>query len=299
MRISDRVLPNGEKMDEFLQHLRIERLLSSNTLSAYRSDLRQFLSFLAPNCPNLEEVTAAHIAQFSQELVQSGLKEVSLLRKLQALQTFWRYLLREEHLKNDPFIASELPKIWRALPHYLSEKQIEQLLKAPCSSSFIGARDRAILALLYGCGLRVTEVCRLNINDIDERLVRVHGKGGKHRLVPIMRRALDALDTFLAHFGDRCRGKEHALFLTSSGKRLSRIAIWRRVRKYALSIGVEVGAYPHALRHSFATHLMEEGADLRVIQELLGHANISTTDRYTHLGAPTLLAEFDRYHPRG
>lgn len=286
-----------ELINEFINHLSSERSLSINTQSAYRSDLMQFDSFIQ-RCA-IDQVTADSIGNFRLHLEKRGISETSILRKLQALRSFWDFLQREEWATHNPLAHCEFPKIWSKLPHFLSLEQVQRLINAPSSSTFRGARDRAILALLYGCGLRVSEVCQLDICDVEDALVRVWGKGRKQRLVPILQSSLLSVDQYLAHHRDRFVGKEQALFLNPLGKRLSRIAIWRSVKTYAKSAGLDQRAHPHALRHSFATHLMDGGADIRIIQELLGHANIATTDRYTHLGTGKLRADFDRYHPRG
>lgn len=281
---------------EFIAHLATERSLTLNTQSAYRSDLMQFAHFLKDD--ELDHLAPEKIGSFRSHLAEQGLSETSILRKLQALRSFWDFLMLEELVGHNPLAHCEFPKIWNKLPHFLSVTQVHRLLDAPDQRSFRGMRDRAILALLYGCGLRVSEVCQLNICDIEDVLVRVWGKGRKQRLVPILESALMAVDSYLAQHRDRFAGKEQALFLNASGKRLSRIAIWRFVKKYAEIAQIDQRAHPHALRHSFATHLMDGGADIRVIQELLGHSNIATTDRYTHLGTSKLRSEFDRYHPR-
>lgn len=283
---------------EYLLHLQYERHFSLNTIEAYRSDLRQFFQFLKSESTALVRVDAEIVDAFASSLKKRGLVETSALRKLHAIRSFWGFLTREGKLPINSVKSSELPKIWRRLPAFLSESQVQQLLDAPSQSSFCGVRDRAILALLYSCGLRVSEVCGLDIRDIEESLVRVLGKGDKERLVPILARGLSAIDRYLHMHRDRFRDRSQALFLSTRGRRLTRHAIWRRVKRYAQGVGVRLGSHPHALRHSFATHLMNRGADIRVIQELLGHANIATTDRYTHLNMEKLRDEFDRFHPR-
>lgn len=283
-------------IEDFIAHLATERSLSQNTLAAYRGDLLQFERCIKGD--ELLKLTSKEIAHFRSQLEKLGLTETSILRKLQALRTFWNFLMREEWVKHNPLSFCEFPKIWNKLPHFLSLSQVNRLLTAPKQHSFRGTRDRAILALLYGCGLRVSEVCQLDICDIEDALIRVWGKGRKQRLVPILQSALTAVDDYLVCHRDRFAGKEQALFLNSKGHRLSRIAIWRFVKKYAQVAGLDQRLHPHALRHSFATHLMDGGADIRVIQELLGHSNIATTDRYTHLGVAKLRSAFDQYHPR-
>lgn len=292
-------MPNHAWLEEYLQHLHLERHFSPNTTSAYRSDLQQFFKFLESREIPISQVDAKIADGFAAQQKKRGLTETSVLRKLHALRSFWNFLAREGRVAARNIESSELPKIWKKLPPFLTEAQVQQLLQAPNQKTFCGVRDRALLMLLYSCGLRVSEVCQLNVHDVEESLVRVLGKGDKQRLVPILGGALSAIDLYLHMYGHRFKDQEQrALFLNTRGQRLTRIAIWRRVKKYSMSIGVHLGSHPHALRHSFATHLMNKGVDVRVIQELLGHANIATTDRYTHLNVEKLRAEFDRYHPR-
>ena len=219
----------------------------------------------------------------------------SLSRYLISLKVFFRYLKKEKIISSDPTIHLENPKLWQLIPEVLSLEETEKLLNMPDPSCFLGARDHAILSVLYASGLRVSELCGLNLIDVSEDHVRVKGKGNKERIVPIAQVALSRIDHYLKEFR---KDKEEALFITQRGKRIDRIAVWERIKWYAKKAGIEKNISPHTLRHSFATHLLENGADLRVIQEMLGHANIATTDKYTHISHKHLQNAFSKFHPR-
>lgn len=199
-------------------------------------------------------------------------------------------------ISHDPTLYLDSPKLWQLLPEVLSCAEVDGLLAMPDTTTDIGARDKAILEVLYASGLRVSEVCSLDLHDLDDEMVKVTGKGGKQRVVPIAASAVKWVDHYLLHHR-KGEEKEEALFLSMKGKRVDRIAIWNRLKQYAKQAGIQKNISPHTLRHSFATHLLENGADLRVIQEMLGHASIATTDRYTHIQQRYLQEAFEKFHP--
>jgi integrase/recombinase XerD len=212
---------------------------------------------------------------------------------------FFRFLKREGAIAKDVTLHLDSPRMWQLIPEVLTVPEVEMLLNAPDSSMRAGARDRAVLQVIYASGLRVSEVCGLNLYDVDEQVVRVRGKGGKERVVPIAKTAVLAIDYYLIHYRTSSEDKkESPLFLSDRGKRIDRGHVWKRVKFYAKRVGITKEISPHTLRHSFATHLLENGADLRVIQEMLGHSSIATTDRYTHISQRHLVEAFQACHPR-
>lgn len=274
-----------------------EKGLAQNSIEAYRRDLEAFFKFL--DSKRLEDILEADLIAFLSRLEQQQYAAASRARALMALKVFFRFLKREGHLKQD--LAQHLvsPKLWQRLPEVLDPDEVERLLQQPDASTPIGARDKAILEVLYASGLRVSEVCSLTFYSVDDTFVRVKGKGSKERTVPIGAKALEAVDHYLTHF--RCATDSEtnqALFVTEKGKPINRTAVWIMVKQYAKQAGISKRLSPHTLRHSFATHLLNNGADLRVIQEMLGHSNISSTDRYTHVSPTHLQAAFAAFHPR-
>lgn len=212
-----------------------------------------------------------------------------------SLKVFFRFLYREKIIEKDISQSMESPKLWQLIPEVLTLEEVERLLNASPVQTYLGARDRAILEVLYASGLRVSEVCSLTLHCVGEDALRVLGKGGKERVVPVGKKALNALDHYLC-FRDHFQSE--TLFLSQKGKALDRVIIWRMIKHYAKQAGIQKSISPHTFRHSFATHLLENGADLRVIQEMLGHASIATTDRYTHVTASRLHSSFSQFHPR-
>ena len=303
----------------FLEYLRLNRNLSAHTVRAYEGDLKQYLRFLerylgrpaeriAPG-----EVDQYAIRAFMGELYDRGHARASSARRLAAIRSFGRYLRRELHIDQDPGALVATPKQERKVPARLGMREVEQLLAGPDPATPLGRRDRAILELFYASGLRLSELVGLELEDINlsNRLVRVLGKGGKERIVPFNRGAAAALRAYLADRATlvagapdqearhRRRGRPPApLFVNYRGGRLSTRSVDRLVRRYVAATSRRDGISPHALRHSFATHLLERGADLRSIQELLGHARLSTTQRYTHVTAAQLMSVYKRTHPR-
>jgi integrase/recombinase XerD len=287
---------NEEILAEFLSYLGAEKGLSPNTLESYARDIRFLFQFLNTQ-EDVLSTSTDHILAFLKEMKEKSYAEASLCRLIVSLKIFFRYLKRENMIFEDPTLYLDSPKFWQLIPEVLTVEEVSKLLQAPQVDLLIGARDKAILEVLYACGLRVSEVCSLNLFDVADDYVRVKGKGNKERVVPIARQAVLAIDFYLANFRKDSE-KQDALFLSVKGARIDRITIWQRIKLYAQKAGIMKNISPHTLRHSFATHLLENGADLRVIQEMLGHASIGTTDRYTHISHKHLHEAFAKFHPR-
>src|SRR5262245_48980059 len=311
----------SEHIREFLAFLRYNRNLSPHTLRAYETDLTQCLARLAArdgvkaSAVTVDRFDTDGIRGFLAELHDRGNSRASAGRRLAALRTFARYLIREELIADDPTALVGAPKKEQTLPAHLAEDEMSRLLDAPDRTTPAGRRDRAILELFYASGLRLSELVDLDLEDVNlsSRVVRVRGKGGKERLVPFNR---TAGETVRAMLGDhrqtsnfelrtsngRTRSKQtprrHALFLNLRGARLTTRSVDRIVRRYVREAAIAQGVSPHALRHTFATHLLQAGADLRAIQELLGHARLGTTQRYTHLDIGRLMDVYRKAHPR-
>jgi integrase/recombinase XerC len=298
----------------FLDFIRLNRNASRHTVSAYRSDLSQFLLFLenrfAHHRVMPEDLDHHNVRAFLGELYRRGNSGASSARKLAAIRSFTRYLHREGFLENDTGSLVTTPKLQRKIPAHLDIEEMQALLEAPDSKIPLGRRDRAILEFFYASGLRRSELVELDLEDINlsSRVVRVRGKGGKERLVPFNRTAAAAVRIYLkdrrllvqaapkkSSVDDRLR---EPVFLNYRGGRLSTRSVDRLVRRYATQSNTRLGISPHALRHSFATHLLERGADLRAIQELLGHSRVSTTQRYTHVSTTQLTKLYRKTHPR-
>ncbi len=276
-------------LTEFIAYLRSEKGLSPHSVEAYGRDVAHFLE--QSSSPLRQEALISHLAS----LQARGLASATLARTLISIKVFFRFLYREKLIDQDLSQGLESPKLWQLIPEILTLEEVEKLLGAPDSDTCQGSRDRAILEVLYASGLRVSELCTLTLHSIDENAVKVRGKGGKERVIPIHSKAIAAVDHYLNR---RENFPSETLFLTEKGKPISRILVWKLVKHYAKAAGIIKNISPHTLRHSFATHLLENGADLRIIQEMLGHANIATTDRYTHLSTSLLQEAFHRFHPR-
>jgi integrase/recombinase XerD len=285
---------NKELVADFLTYLASEKGLSKNTLLAYERDLQMLDATLKSD---FTQITERDIVTFLGQLKDKGYASSSICRTLVAVKVFFRFLKRERRIQENATAYLDSPKLWQLIPEVMSVEEVERLLKAPEANSPVGARDKAILEVLYSSGLRVSEICSLNLQDLDDTFVRVKGKGGKERVVPIAPIAVKAVDEYLIHHR-KADENQPAIFVTKNGKRIDRVEIWKRVKYYATKAGIVRKISPHTLRHSFATHLLENGADLRVIQEMLGHASISTTDRYTHISQKHLREAFEAFHPR-
>lgn len=288
-------------LDDFLSYLGSEKGLSQNTLVSYRRDIEMFFSLLKERKrADVDQVEEEDVIAFLSMLKNQEYATSSICRAMVAVKMLFRFLKRERIVHRDPSAHLDSPRMWQLIPEVLTVAEVDALLKAPDPSTLSGARDKAVLQVIYASGLRVSEVCGLNLHDVDDHVVRVKGKGGKERIVPIASQAVLAIDHYLTAFRQHSDGseKETPLFVSEKGKRIDRTMVWKRVKFYAKIAGISKEISPHTLRHSFATHLLENGADLRVIQEMLGHSNISTTDRYTHISQRHLHEAFEAFHPR-
>jgi integrase/recombinase XerC len=292
-----------EQLREFLDYIRLNRNASAHTVAAYESDLSQFLAFAGRERGTRGALEPKHldldlIRGFLGELYRQGQARASVARKVSALRTFVRYLRREGWIDSDPAALAVAPKREQKVPAHLSVDEMSQLLDAPDASTPLGRRDRAILELFYASGIRLSELVALDLEDVDlaGRMVRVMGKGRKERIVPFNQKASAALRAWLKDRLALTRGE--ALFVNARGGRLTGRSVQRLVARYVSSCSTRFGISPHALRHSFATHLLQAGADLRAIQELLGHVQLSTTQRYTHVNVAQLLDVYRKAHPR-
>lgn len=290
-------------IDAFLDHLTVERGLASNTRIAYRADLAQFTDFLQRR--GIEHLNAAqrqHITEYLLHRRKGGLSARSLSRHLAAIRMFCRFLSREKLLAMDVTQTIDSPKLWRTLPHTLDYGEVERLLAVPNTRTKLGLRDRAMLEFMYATGLRVSEVAHIKLGDItfEAGFLRSVGKGNKERIVPIGKHAIEWVQRYLHEARGSLAKAENLgeVFLSTRGKPLSRKTIWVLIKKYARRAGITKNITPHTLRHSFATHLLDGGADLRVVQDLLGHSDVATTQRYTHVSKQRLRAVYTEAHPR-
>lgn len=285
-----------EWVPDFLAYLRTEKGLSLNTLEAYSHDIQTFLQSLSVT--GVEELDATSVARFLEKLRAEKYAPSSICRMLVAVKVFFRFLKKERATPLDLSRYIEMPKMWQLVPEVLSVQEVDDLLRAATPSDELGARDAALLELLYATGMRVSELCGLRICDVSDGFVKVRGKGKKERIIPVGKRALDALDHYLTQFRPTSEEENGPLFVSTRGKPITRIQVWARVKEYAKRAGIAKSISPHTLRHSFASHLLENGADLRLIQEMLGHEDISTTDKYTHVADERLKKAFRSFHPR-
>ena len=298
-----RVKPFPALLDEFLSVLTVERGVADNTLAAYSRDLRRYLAFLEEQgLSSPEKVSLSHLQAFLVRLRESGLGPRSAARTISALRTFHRFLAGQGYVQSDPTSLLRTPRVPRSLPNVLSGDEVERLLGAPDVSQPRGLRDKAMLELLYATGLRVSELLSLPLTALDPTVgfVRCLGKGDKERVVPVGSSALTWLKEYLTRGRPSLTADRSTtfLFLGRGGRRLTRQAFWKSVRSYAGKAGISKRISPHTLRHCFATHLLEHGADLRSVQLMLGHADISTTQIYTHVGRARLREIHERFHPR-
>jgi integrase/recombinase XerD len=293
-----------ELVESFLNYLSVERSLSNNTIAAYRRDLAKYVSCLEESGINsLSQSTRKDISDFMFRLKDGGLNASSIARNLAAIKVFYRFLVRERILKVDPSSLLDSPRLWKRIPDALSFQEVEDLLKGPSLLQTQGIRDRAILEVMYATGMRVSEAVNLKVTDVnlDAGFARCIGKGSKERIVPLGRQAIAALRRYLEEARPKLLKKsstETILFLSRLGKRASRQSFWKIIKAYARKARIKKNIRPHTLRHSFATHLLEGGADLRSVQEMLGHADISTTQIYTHIDKNRLKLIHKTYHPR-
>lgn len=284
-------------VDKYLAHIEHNRNFSPQTLRAYRNDLYQYLLFLRKeNCPDLESVTRLLLRSFLAFLKKQDYSKTTIARKLVSIRSLYKFLCREGLVKCNPVANIRAPKLEKKLPGFMSVRQAETLLNLPVLSTVPGIRDRAIMETLYSTGMRVSELVGMDVEDIDffNEVVKVKGKGRKERLQPIGNHALDAIRSYLNKRGS----DKKALFLNNRGGRLTERSVARMLEKYVKIAGMSLNISPHTFRHSFATHLLDNGADLRSVQELLGHANLSSTQIYTHITTERLKQVYDQAHPR-
>ena len=290
-------------ISSFLTHVRVEKGLSPNTVTAYRQDLAKFNLFAQKRKLSLAAVSRDDLVDFLAALYRQKLESKSVARNLVTLRNFFRFAQIHELIAEDPSINLESPKIRRSLPGYLRLEDVDKLLQQPDAKTALGLRDKAMLEVLYSTGLRVSELVSLRVGDLDTKVgcVRCIGKGDKERLVPVGKRALAMVEKYLGEARADLLGKAPqvaTLFLNRRGRGLSRVGVWKILSGYGRRAGLRVALTPHMLRHSFATHLLERGADLRSVQLMLGHADISTTQIYTHVVEERLKQIYKAHHPR-
>ncbi|WP_171822646.1 site-specific tyrosine recombinase XerD [Sulfobacillus thermosulfidooxidans] len=289
----------NQRIDDFLDYLRYERNLSANTIESYHRDLTDYMDFVDTHGCQEDEQSVINYLQFLQ---QEHRAPATQARRLAAIKAYYRFVVNDQGLSNDPTELLSAPKLNRRLPHVLSIEEVTRLIEAPDLSTVNGMRDRAMLELLYATGVRVSELCHLTMNDwwLDPPKIRCLGKGSKERYIPLGKLAAE----WLMRYVDVARPQlikdvqEPTLFLNRQGKALTRQGFWKLLKKYAVNAGITKPITPHMIRHSFATHLLENGADLRAVQEMLGHQDISTTQIYTHVSQKRLRPVYDQTHPR-
>lgn len=294
---------NDHVLDAFLDFLGVERGLSKNTIEAYFLDTREFLRFLADRRTDFRHIDRTGINEFLQFLYTDKSPR-SVSRKMVTLRTFFRFLLQDGYIEHDPTETLETPRNWQNLPHYLTLEEVEELLEQPDTGTVLGLRDRTMLEVLYATGLRVSELVRIEEADVDlgRGIITTLGKGGKERFVPLGETAGEYIVRYRRESHPALRKKTPGspyLFISQKGTPLSRQHFWLLIKKYGRQAGIKKSLSPHVLRHSFATHLLENGADLRSVQIMLGHSSISTTQIYTHITRERLKKVYDEFHPLG
>lgn len=290
-------------VNEFLTFLQVEKGLSKNTLDSYGRDLKKYIEFLkSQKIPSFSETNRTIIISYFLQLQKKGHASSTISRNLASIRAFYQFLVRERYLDKDPTINLESPKLEKRLPKVLSVKEVDLLLEQPDIKKPLGLRDKAMLELLYATGIRVTELITLDITDVelDMGYIKCLGKGSKERIVPIGSEAVKFLEQYILTERKKLikKREEKALFVNHHGYRLTRQGFWKIIKRYAKRAKINKQITPHTLRHSFATHLLENGADLRSVQELLGHADISTTQIYTHITKKRLREVYSKTHPR-
>lgn len=289
---------------EYLTYLKIERGLSKNSIQSYERDLNQYLLYLTQTQKKLEEVERFDILNFLAGQKDKGKSDNSIVRMVSSLRKFHQYLKQEKVTSDDPMLLVETPKRQKTLPKVLSLAQVEALLEVPDLNTDVGIRDKAMLELMYATGMRISEIINLKLDDLrlDLSLVQTKGKGDKERIIPLGSQAINSLNDYLSLVRSRLEAKNSSVvdevFLNFRGGALSRQGVWKNIKKYVMKAGGSPEVTPHTLRHSFATHLLENGADLRIVQELLGHSDISTTQIYTHITKHRLKKIYKKHHPR-
>jgi len=288
-----------DKIDDFIKFIKFEKGLSENTAIAYRNDLKLFEKFLINL--KIDKVDEDIITDFIFELKNKNYSNLSIARVLVSIKNYYKFLLKEKIINKSPFENIESFKVRKKIPEILTLGDIENLLNQIDLSTKEGIRDKAILELLYSSGIRVSELTNMELTDVnlDEKIVRCFGKGAKERLIPIGDYVIEALKNYLKHRAEISPEFSNYLFITRLGKKFTRAGIWKIIKNYAKKAGITKNVYPHIFRHSFATHLLKGGADLRSVQEMLGHSDISTTQIYTHVDRSHLKNIHKKFHPRG
>jgi integrase/recombinase XerD len=292
-------------LNEYLSVLKLERNLSENTISSYKNDLTSLLNFLEQNKINdPSDVNIDQITTFFNSLNDLGLSSTTSARYFSSIKGFFNYLHINKYIQENPVERLSSPKLSKNLPVVLTVEEIDAIINLPDTNTKLGLRDKALLELLYACGTRVTEIINLKISDLflKEEIIRVFGKGSKERIVPIGSSAIHWVEEYLLKSRPLLEKKlksENIVFLNNRGMKLSRMGVWKIINRYTIQSGVKREVHPHTFRHSFATHLLEGGADLRAVQEMLGHADISTTQIYTHIDRDYIKQVHKEFHPRG
>jgi integrase/recombinase XerD len=290
-------------VDEFLNYLSVERGLSKNTIAAYRTDLRFFVNYLeSRKISSIDRIKRQDISEYLLYLKDKGISSNSISRSLVAIKMFYRFLVQEHLAKDDVAGIMESPRLVKALPSVLNTTEVDRLLAAPDTKDWMGIRDKAALELMYASGMRVSEMVEAKKEDLnlDVGIIKCRGKGDKERIVPVGKKSQEAINRYLDKVRPRLLNKRNDdhLFLSRLGRKISRQSFWKMIKRYARGSRIKKDITPHTLRHSFATHLLERGADLRVVQEMLGHSDISTTQIYTHIDKERLKSIHRQFHPR-
>lgn len=289
-----------EYLENFLFFLEVERGVSKNTLFSYKRDLEKFFSFLEKKGKiSMDQVSRQDVQDFLMKLKEKGLEVSTISRNLASIKTFWKFSCGEGYVKDNIASFVRSPKKWQRIPEVLSYKEVSRLISVANKRSWQGRRDRAILEVMYACGLRISELLELKLSDLDLEagFLKCTGKGNRQRVVPVGSKAIDAVKAYLEKRPKKDPAERH-LFVTKFGRKFSRQGLWKIINKHAIESGIRKKITPHTLRHSFATHLLEGGADLRAVQELLGHSDISTTQVYTHVDTQRLKNIHSEFHPR-
>ena len=282
----------------FLNYLLVDKGLSNNTVKAYEADISSFFQWLDNEDLKYKNLQEDHINQYISFLFQRKMRSSSVNRKISSIKSFYIFLVKRNFVKNSPLNDLVTPKQEKYLPESMSEAEVDKLLNSPDVSNKIENRDKAMIEMLYATGMRISELVNLKITDVDMKrcVVKVFGKGSKERLVPFGETALDSLKSYL---NDREQSSSKEIFLSNRGKKMTRVAFWQRVKVYLIRENLKNSISPHTLRHAFATHLLNRGADLRSVQLLLGHSDLSTTQIYTHIAKQRLSDVLKKHHPRG
>ncbi|GAA6236540.1 site-specific tyrosine recombinase XerD [Apilactobacillus micheneri] len=293
----------NETINDYLHFLLIERGLSENTIKSYHQDLAEFANYLSKEHINsFKDVDSRIILNYMKYMKENGKARNSIIRFISTMRKFFKYLLRFHYIKNDPMIKIDTPKQAQHFPSVLTTKEVDRLLSTPDTNDKYGIRDRAIFEVMYATGLRVSEMVHLKMDNLhlEMGIIQTLGKGDKERIIPIGTQAIKWINFYVSSSRSKLLKNRRSdyLFLNAHGGGLSRQSIWQKIKRYVALAGIKKDVTPHTLRHSFATHILENGADLRIVQELLGHSDISTTQIYTHISHEHLNQSFNKYHPR-